>query len=59
MRYIPESGLICDEKDRFLPNVTVAGDNLYDNGSIKASTKYPTDRIRNADGGRMGHKQVG
>jgi len=49
----------CDEKDRFLPNVAVAGDNLHDNGTIEASTEHPTDRIWNAGAGRMGHKQVG
>jgi hypothetical protein len=32
--------------------VAVADDNLHDNGTIEASGEYPTDRIRNAGGGR-------
>jgi hypothetical protein len=36
-----ETDLICDEKDRFLPNVVVAGDNLHDNGIIEASAEHP------------------
>jgi hypothetical protein len=48
MRRLSWSGLICDEKDRFLPNVAVADINLHDNSSIEASAKHPTDRIRNA-----------
>jgi hypothetical protein len=59
MRWMPWPGLICDEKGRFLPTVAVADDNLHDNGSIAAPAEYPTDRIRNAGGGRMGHKQAG
>jgi hypothetical protein len=46
-------------KDRFLPNVAVADDNLHDNGSIAASAEHPTDRIRNAGSGGIGHKQAG
>ncbi|PMD15658.1 hypothetical protein NA56DRAFT_709785 [Hyaloscypha hepaticicola] len=44
-----------DDKDRLLPTVTVADDNLYDNGNIEAPAEHPMDRIRNAGGGRMGH----
>ena len=55
----PGSGLICEKKDRFLLNVAIAGDNLHDNDSIEASAEHPTDRIRNAGGGRIGHKQAG
>jgi hypothetical protein len=40
-------------------NVAIAGDNLHDNGIIVASAEHPTDRIRNAGSGRMGHKQTG
>ncbi len=53
------SGLTCDEKDRFLPTVDVADDNLNDNGSIEAPAEHPTDRIRNASSGRIGHNQAG
>jgi hypothetical protein len=38
--------------------VAVAGDDLYDNGTIEAPAEHPTHRIRNAGGGRMGHKQI-
>jgi hypothetical protein len=51
---MPWFGLTCDEKDRFLPNVAVADDNLHDNGSIEASAEHPPDRIRNAGGGENG-----
>jgi hypothetical protein len=37
----------------------VADDSLHGNGTIEASAEHPTDRIRSAGGGRMGHKQAG
>lgn len=58
MRYILRFKLICDKKDRFLLNVTVADNNLHKNNNIKASAKRLVDRIRNADGGKTSHKQV-
>jgi len=58
MRYIPVSRLICNEKDRFLPDVAMA-DDLHENGNIAGSPEYPTDRIRNAGVGRIDHKQAG
>jgi hypothetical protein len=51
--------LVCDEKDRFLSNVATADGNLLDNGSIEVSAEHPTDRIRNAGGGRTGSQAGG
>jgi hypothetical protein len=59
VHYIPEFGLICDEKDRFLPKVAGSSNNLYNNSIIDAFIEYSTDRIRNAGDGRMGYKQAG
>jgi hypothetical protein len=53
MRCIPASRLICNEKDRFLPDMAMADNDLHENGNIAGSPEHPTDRIRNAGVGRM------
>jgi hypothetical protein len=42
-----------------LPDMAEADDHLHANGIIEASAEHPTDRLRNASGGRKGHKQAG
>ncbi|QSZ31858.1 hypothetical protein DSL72_001427 [Monilinia vaccinii-corymbosi] len=51
-------GLICDEKDRFLPGVAMAEDDLHKKSNIAGSPEHPTDRIRNAGVG-IDHKHAG
>jgi hypothetical protein len=41
-----------------LPPLAVAGDRLYDNGIIEASTAHPTHHIRNGSGERIVQKQA-
>ncbi|EDN99465.1 predicted protein [Sclerotinia sclerotiorum 1980 UF-70] len=52
-------GLICNEKDRFLPDMAMADNDLYENGNIAGSSGHPTDRIRNAGVDRIDHKPAG
>jgi len=59
MHCMPWSRLICDEKDRLLPNLAVADVNLHNDDSIEAPAKHPSHRICNAGVGRICHKQGG
>ena len=43
MHSMLRSGLTWDEKDRLLPTVAVADDNLHDNGSIEAPAEHYRD----------------